>query len=99
MALLLIISLLILIVFSVPIAIDLGLASIIGIFSIYGEGIPVTSVAQKTFNSIDQFPLMAVPFFILAGNIMSKGGISDRLINLATALTAHLHGGLGIVTV
>jgi C4-dicarboxylate transporter DctM subunit len=56
-------------------------------------------VIQRLFSGIDKFPLMAIPFFIFAGNIMAQGGISKRLIRLANALVRPLHGGLGITTV
>jgi C4-dicarboxylate transporter DctM subunit len=60
---------------------------------------PGMLVIQRLFSGVDKFPLMAIPFFILAGNIMAKGGISKRLIRLANALTRPMLGGLGITTV
>lgn len=56
-------------------------------------------VAQNLLNGADSFPLMAVPFFILAGAIMNKGGLSQRIVNLAMALVGHIKGGLGYVTI
>ncbi|MGO2579105.1 MAG: TRAP transporter large permease [Halomonas sp.] len=56
-------------------------------------------VAQNLLNGADSFPLMAVPFFILAGAIMNKGGLSQRIVNLAMALVGHIRGGLGYVTI
>lgn len=56
-------------------------------------------VAQNLLNGTDSFPLMAVPFFILAGAIMNKGGLSQRIVNLAMALVGHIKGGLGYVTI
>ncbi|MDS1139456.1 TRAP transporter large permease subunit [Pusillimonas sp. SM2304] len=56
-------------------------------------------VAQNLLNGADSFPLMAVPFFILAGAIMNKGGLSQRIVDLALALVGHIKGGLGYVTI
>ncbi|MEK5270129.1 TRAP transporter large permease [Aeribacillus sp. FSL K6-8394] len=88
---------LIFIAISVPIAVSLGLASAIALW--WDGGTPIIVLVQRLFTSIDSFPLMAIPFFILAGTLMEYGGISKRLINLANALTGHLPGGLAIVTI
>lgn len=56
-------------------------------------------VAQNLLNGADSFPLMAVPFFMLAGSIMNAGGLSQRIVNLALALVGHIKGGLGYVTI
>ncbi|MCP1677110.1 C4-dicarboxylate transporter DctM subunit [Natronocella acetinitrilica] len=56
-------------------------------------------VIQRMFSGVDSFPLMAIPFFILAGNLMSTGGLSKRLIRVAKALVGSLPGGLGMTTV
>src|SRR5699024_7037830 len=56
-------------------------------------------IVQKAFTSLDSFPLMAIPFFILAGVLMSTGGISKRLLNLASVLIGFITGGLAMVTV
>lgn len=56
-------------------------------------------VAQNLLNGADSFPLMAVPFFMLAGAIMNKGGLSQRIVTLALALVGHIKGGLGYVTI
>ncbi|MBP1932640.1 TRAP transporter large permease [Ammoniphilus resinae] len=90
------ISLLVLFVISVPIAVSLGLSSIIALSL---KGIPLITLAQSVFESLDSFSLMAVPFFILAGNLMQTGGISKRLINLANVLVGWIKGGLGAVAV
>ncbi|WP_134702726.1 TRAP transporter large permease [Ammoniphilus sp. YIM 78166] len=82
---------------SVPIAVSIGLASAIALW--WDGGTPIIVLVQRSFTSIDSFPLMAIPFFILAGTLMEYGGISKRLIALANALTGHLPGGLAIVTV
>ena len=56
-------------------------------------------LAQNTINGADSFPLLAVPFFMLAGEIMNVGGLSRRIVNLALALVGHLRGGLGFVAI
>jgi C4-dicarboxylate transporter DctM subunit len=83
-------------ILSVPIAIALGYSSI---FALSYQGVPVITVAQSIFESLDSFTLMAVPFFILAGNLMQSSGISRRLINLANSLVGWFRGGLGSVAV
>jgi C4-dicarboxylate transporter, DctM subunit len=81
---------------SVPIAISLGVASAVTVFQ---ADIPMLVVIQRMFGSLDIFPLMAIPFFILAGNLMDVGGISKRLVNFANALVGSLTGGLAMVAV
>jgi C4-dicarboxylate transporter DctM subunit len=81
----------------VPIAVSLGLASAIAVW--WDAGIPLIIIAQRTFTSTDSFPLMAIPFFILAGTLMETGGISRRLVNFANSLTGHITGGLGLVAI
>lgn len=56
-------------------------------------------IAQNLINGADNFPLMAIPFFILAGELMNAGGISKRIVNFALALVGHIRGGLGYVTI
>ena len=56
-------------------------------------------LAQNLINGADSFPLLAVPFFMLAGEIMNVGGLSRRIVNLALALVGHIRGGLGYVTI
>lgn len=85
-------SLVILFLFGVPIAVAIGLASVIGI-EVQGS-LPLLLVAQRMFTGIDSFPLMAIPLFILAGNLMSAGGISHRLVELAKSMVGGIQGGL-----
>lgn len=85
-------SLAILFLMGVPIAVAIGLASVIGIET--QERLPLLLVAQRMFTGIDSFPLMAIPLFILAGNLMSAGGISYRLVELAKSLVGGVQGGL-----
>jgi tripartite ATP-independent transporter DctM subunit len=76
----------------VPIAVAIGLASVIGIEA--NGRLPLLLVAQRMFTGIDSFPLMAIPLFILAGNLMSAGGISHRLVELAKSIVGGIQGGL-----
>ncbi len=92
----LIASFLVLIGLRVPIAFAIGLASIITIGQL---GIPLTSVVNQMFASINSFPLLAVPFFLLLGRLMNDGGITDRLLNFADATVGHVRGGLGHINV
>lgn len=79
---------------SVPVAIAIGLASIAGIQ--FFSNMPMLESARQLFISIDKFPLVAIPFFILSGNLMEAGGISERLVNLARALVGGVQGGLAM---
>ncbi|MEO9523048.1 MULTISPECIES: TRAP transporter large permease [Marinobacter] len=81
----------------VPIAISIVLASIIGIE--FFTNMPLLLVPQQMFVGIDNFPLMAIPFFILAGNLMAAGGISRRLVDLAKSVVGGLQGGLAMTCV
>lgn len=81
----------------VPIAIALGVSALFTIY--YFTTLPLNIITQKAFTSLDSFPLMAIPFFMLAGILMGKGGVSKRLLNLATALVGWMMGGLAMVTV
>jgi C4-dicarboxylate transporter DctM subunit len=81
----------------VPIAIALGVSALFTIY--YFTTLPLNIITQKAFTSLDSFPLMAIPFFMLAGILMGKGGVSKRLLNLATALVGWMVGGLAMVTV
>lgn len=90
------ISLLVLMFVGVPIAIALGASSMVVLSY---QGMQFITVAQSVFESLDSFSLMAIPFFILAGNLMQSGGIAKRLINLANAILGWVRGGLGGVVV
>ena len=80
-----------------PISLALGLASLAGL--LYAGGLPLVMVPQKLFTGIDSFVLLAVPLFILAGNLMETGGISRRIVAVASALVGHIRGGLGQVVI
>ncbi len=81
---------------AVPIAVTLGILSFWGLMS---SGIPLMAALQSSFESLDSFSLMAVPFYILAGNIMQAGGISERLVALANSIIGWVRGGLGAAAV
>lgn len=97
MGLILSITFITLVAINVPIAFSIGFASILGI--LMKGTIPLVIVPQKIFTGLDSFPLLAVPFFILAGSLMDTGGISLRLVNLAHALVGHFRNGLGMVSI
>jgi len=82
---------------SVPIGVSIGMALCLYGFS--GGAMGLDYISQAIFSSMNSFPLIAIPFFILAGSLMEGGGLSKRLINLSNSLVGHLTGGLGIVTV
>lgn len=97
MALVLFLLLMALFLINVPIAVALGLASTL-VFFLDGN-VSLIVIIQRMFNSVDSFPLMAIPFFILAGKLMESGGISRRLIHLANVIFGRVKGGLGIVSI
>lgn len=89
--------LLALIFINVPIAIALAMSAAL-LFVTQSE-MPIVAIFQRMFNSIDSFPLLAIPFFILAGKLMESGGISRRLIHLAQVILGRVRGGLALVSV
>lgn len=90
-------SLIVLLLLGVPVFVVLLLPVMVAIITTTPT--PPTLVVQRIFAGIDRFPLMAIPFFIFAGNIMAAGGISKRLIRIANSLVRPLTGGLAITTV
>ncbi len=80
----------------VPITFSLGVASLVGLLLM---DIPLVVIAQRLWTAVDTFTLVAVPLFILAGDLMSRGGISRRLVDFAQALVGHLTSGLAMVAV
>ncbi len=77
-----------------PISIALGLTVLTFLFTM--TQVPLESVALKLFTGIEKFEIMAIPFFILAGNFLTHGGVAKRMIRFATAMVGHLHGGLAL---
>lgn len=92
--LIILIVLAVLLVAGVPIAVALGISSVCAILPVMDADIAVLTGAQRIFSGISVFSLLAIPFFILAGNIMNKGGIAVRLINLAKVVTGRTPGAL-----
>lgn len=90
-------SLLLFLILDVPVGIAIGLSSLC---TILADGhLSMTYLAQQLVTAADSFPLMAIPLFILAGELMSAGGVSKRILNVCSVLFGRIHGGLAIVTV
>lgn len=88
-----------LLMIKVPIAYSIGISTTLSLL-LNIDALPgVTTIAQRMTTGIDSFALLAIPFFILAGEIMKRGGIANRLINFAKSLVSSLPGGLGYVNV
>ena len=79
-----------------PIALTLGVAALI---YMWWNGMPLVIIPQRMVGGIDSFPLLAVPFFILAGNLMNSSGVTDRIFRFSHALIGHVRGGLAHVNV
>lgn len=92
--LIILVVLVILLLLGVPVAVALAVSSICAILPILNTGAAVLTGAQRIFSGISIFSLLAIPFFILAGNIMNKGGIAIRLINFAKLFTGRIPGSL-----
>ena len=80
-----------------PISIALGLTVLAFLFTM--TQVPIEAVAMKLFTGIEKFEIMAIPFFILAGNFLTHGGVARWMINFATAMVGHWHGGLALAGV
>lgn len=96
MAGLLFISFIVLIFLGIPVAFSLGLASLL--YLIIAD-IPFTIIPQRMFGGLNSFTLLCIPGFILAGNLMNAGGITDRIIHFANSILGHIRGGLGLANV
>ena len=86
--------LLVLMLTGMPISISLGL-TVLSFLFIFTQ-VPLESVALKLFTGIEKFEIMAIPFFILAGNFLTHGGVAKRMIRFASSMVGHWHGGLGL---
>lgn len=82
---------------SVPVAVAIGLAGVVG--TIGFSNLPLIVVPQQAFIALDKFPLAAIPFFIVAGNIMAAGGISSRLVDLVESVVGETRGGLPLTCI
>ncbi|MDR2133054.1 MAG: TRAP transporter large permease [Clostridiales Family XIII bacterium] len=81
---------------TLPVGVALGMATLIVLIT--QTNIPVAMISQNVFAGLDSFALMAIPFFMLAGNLMALGGIARRIVRLADAVFGKIAGGIGIVT-
>ncbi len=82
---------------NLPIAFSLGVASSAAL--VLGGNIPLTMIPQRMVAGVNSFPLLAIPFFMIAGSLMEKGGISRRIVEFASCLVGHIKGGLAAVSV
>src|SRR5882757_4264283 len=89
--------LLLLMLTGMPISISLGLTVLTFLFTM--TDVPVEAVALKLFTGIEKFEIMAIPFFILAGNFLTHGGVAKRMINFCTSMIGHWYGGMGLAGV
>jgi tripartite ATP-independent transporter DctM subunit len=95
LAVLLVVSVILLFIY-VPLAFALGLSTLAFMLI---QGAPLTIIPQQLYKGADNFVLMALPLFILAGNLMNTGGITKRIVNLSLAIVGHIRGGLALVNV
>ena len=96
MSLILVVVFLALLVLNVPVAFSLAIASLLALAQ---GGIPLTLVVQRMTNASDSFILLAIPFFILAGNLMARGGMSQAIIDFAESIVGFIRGGLAQVNI
>lgn len=89
--------LMVLLVTGMPVSIALGLTVLTFLFTM--TTVPIESVAMKLFSGLESFEIMAIPFFILAGNFLTHGGVARRMINFASSMVGHWHGGLALAGV
>lgn len=87
----------ILLILGVPIGYAIGISTLVNIVGF--TEMPTMMIAQNSVAGVDSFPLLAIPFFMLAGNLMSSGGIAKRLVNFFQSFIGHITGGLGMVTI
>jgi len=92
MTAIMIVTMCVLFALSIPVAVSIGLAATAGVVGF--TNLPLVVIPQQLLIAIDRFPLAAVPFFILAGNLMESGGISERLVNFAKSIVGGVQGGL-----
>ena len=97
MATLLVVAFAALLAMTAPLAIAMGMGSVIALAT--DGSVPLFILVQRMFGGVDSYVLLAIPFYILAGNLMESAGISERLVNLARACVGHIRGSIGMVTV
>lgn len=89
-------SFIVLILIGLPIGYAIGVATLITMY--FASDLPLLSIIQQSLSGLDSFPLMAIPFFMLAGNLMSTGGVAKRIINFCNHAVGAITGGLSLVT-
>src|SRR3546814_7520630 len=90
-------ALVVLLALGVPVAFSMGLSGLVIVLT--QPAVQERLLITKTFGGMDSFTLMAIPFFILAGEVMSRSGLTQRIVDLANAIVGHIRGGLAYVTV
>jgi len=97
MLIILFLTIAILFIIGMPIAFALGLGSLFALFS--DPSTPFVLIPQRMFVALDSWPLMAIPLFMLAGVLMDKGGISQKIVDFSSACLGFIRGSLGMITV
>lgn len=92
------VSLIVFIVLGVPIVFSIGLSSLSGII-LFGSGLTLNFIISKLFAGMDTFVLLAIPFYIMAGELMNRGGLTKSLVEFSSTLVGHLRGGLAHVNI
>ncbi|BCV24145.1 TRAP transporter large permease [Gelria sp. Kuro-4] len=90
-------ALVLLIILNVPVGVALGMASTAAL--LFAGTMPIALISQRMYSAMDSFPLLALPFFLLAGKLMEHGGISTRLVRFASSLVGHIRAGIAMVSV
>ncbi len=88
----------VLLLLGMPVVFAMGLASVVFLV-LFGQGLPLTVIPHQLVAGVDNFPLLAIPFFFLAGELMNAAGITQRLVAFSTALVGHIRGGLAYVVI
>jgi tripartite ATP-independent transporter DctM subunit len=96
-ALILLLAFAVLLILGMPVAFAIGISTFLAMLSVFGPGVAALEVSSTMATRIESFPLLAIPFFIVAGELMSGGGLARRLLALATVLVGRLRGGLAYV--
>ena len=91
------ISFVVLLALGIPIAIGLGGSAMVYVLT--QEDLSLTMLIQTTFGGMSSFPLLAIPLFMLAGNLMNEGGLTKDLVRFARLVMGHINGGLGLATI
>ena len=91
------ISFFVLLMINMPIAFALGIATAVTL--IFDDTLPLNSIVTRAFVGVDSFTLLAIPFFIIAGELMNACGITQRIVNFSSSLVGHIRGGLAHVSI